>query len=201
MKFPILVSVLFLSSAFNLSAQKRHSFGTDYTLIPGYKEEKDEWSETVLMVGLAATREISLKSHLLLGVNYFQTKSKVGDSLYYRRKYLEFPLFLKTNFSPYDRAFKWHMTTGVGTNILFADRRIAKDKSGNEKVFEDQIFKPDAVNFSYGLGFDVKIARAFYLSFDGLFRFYYHLNKKRPGSGDKWSITPITKGGIFVWLN
>jgi hypothetical protein len=201
MKFQVLVSILFLSSAFNLQAQKKYSFGTDYTLIPGYKEEKDEWSETALMVGLAATREISLKSHLLLGVNYFQTKANVGDSLYYRRKYLEVPLFLKVNFLRYDRTFKWHMITGLGTNMLIADRKITKVKSGNEKVSENQKLKFDAVSFSYGLGFDIKITKAFYLGFDGLFRFYYHSNKKRIESSDGWSITPGVKGGIFVWLN
>lgn len=101
----------------------------------------------------------------------------------------------------YDRVFKSHIIFGTGFNMLVSEKTSIKDVSRNEWTYKETHWKPEAVNFSWGLGFDVKINRSFYLSFDGLCKVYYLFRTTMNDSGDKLALIPMTKGGIFVFLN
>jgi hypothetical protein len=199
MRSILIFLVLVISRVSN--AQSRYSFGTDYAALLTYPQKHLKSEEPVIQYGLAGTRELSLASNVVIASYYYQTNVDVSDSLNYRNKYIEVPISLKAHYTIFDKVFKGHMMAGTGFNMLLAERITLKDSTNEASTFKGDSFKPNAFNFFWGIGFDVRINKYFYFSADGLLKGFYFFSTPVNKAGGKFAITPMTKAGIFVWLN
>jgi hypothetical protein len=200
MKTFFVSATLTFISFFSCYSQGRYTFGTDYILYYFYGEDECRYcAPSPFLVGLSASKEVSLRSEITTGLYYYWTSQLTEDKWKIIRNYLEMPVGIKTYLVMFERRVRPITMNGIGVNFRFNERRSTSARGVSEHLSENKVHF-DAINIYSAWGVECKITNAFFLRIDGMIKLFYHPNKSLRLSVDHFNFSPAANAGIFLRL-